>query len=392
MRKLNNWMKAYRSYIIKHESPDIFHFWVGSQIIATALRRNVWINRGAYTVYPNQYVILVARSGSCRKSVAMEIGLDLIDEIENIYILHERMTVEGLMDKLQRVLVLPNGRVVPDGSLLIHADELSNLFGKASYITDLLSFLTAAYTSKAKLDFLTRSRSLTSVRNPCIGLLAGTTPDSMSEIFPSLTLVSGLIGRILLIVGERGERISKPKLDKSLRPDLIYDLTEISKLYGEMTITKEAEETFDVWYNAFPESPSAELSTYYERKHDHVWKASIIMSISESDKMIITRDHFLSAIRAVELVESRMGEVLAYIGATAQSSIADYIYSFIKAKYPEPLSHSILLRKVYRRIQSRNEFMDVIETLVDSNRIVQSASRHGIYYSLKRKEEKRENE
>lgn len=383
MRKLDNWLTSYKDYIIKHESPDIFHFWVAVQMIATALGRGVWINRGAYVVYPNQYVILVAKSGSCRKSVAMEIGLDLIDEVENTHILHERMTVEGLMDRLQRVLVLPNGRVVPDGSLLIHADELSNLFGKASYITDLLSFLTAAYTSKAKLDFLTRSRSLTSVRNPCIGLLAGTTPDSMSEIFPSLTLVSGLIGRILLIVGERGERVSKPKLKKSLRSVLIHDLIRISKLYGEMTITKETEAAFDNWYNAFPKDVSAELSTFYERKHDHVWKMAIIMSISESDEMIITHDHFLSAIQAIELVESRMGEVLTYIGATSQSSVADFVFSFIKAKHPEPLSHSILLRKSYRRLQGLNEFKDIIDALVEQNRIVQAASRHGIYYSLK---------
>ena len=383
MRKLDNWLTSYKDYIIKHESPDIFHFWVAVQMIATALGRGVWINRGAYIVYPNQYVILVAKSGSCRKSVAMEIGLDLIDEVENTHILHERMTVEGLMDRLQRVLVLPNGRVVPDGSLLIHADELSNLFGKASYISDLLSFLTAAYTSKAKLDFLTRSRSLTSVRNPCIGLLAGTTPDSMSEIFPSLTLVSGLIGRILLIVGERGERVSKPKLKKSLRSVLIHDLIRISKLYGEMTITKETEAAFDSWYNAFPKDVSAELSTFYERKHDHVWKMAIIMSISESDEMIITHDHFLSAIQAIELVESRMGEVLTYIGATSQSSVADFVFSFIKAKHPEPLSHSILLRKSYRRLQGLNEFKDIIDALVEQNRIVQAASRHGIYYSLK---------
>lgn len=383
MRKLDNWLTSYKDYIIKHESPDIFHFWVAVQMIATALGRGVWINRGAYVVYPNQYVILVAKSGSCRKSVAMEIGLDLIDEVENTHILHERMTVEGLMDRLQRVLVLPNGRVVPDGSLLIHADELSNLFGKASYITDLLSFLTAAYTSKAKLDFLTRSRSLTSVRNPCIGLLAGTTPDSMSEIFPSLTLVSGLIGRILLIVGERGERVSKPKLKKSLRSVLIHDLIRISKLYGEMTVTKETEAAFDSWYNAFPKDVSAELSTFYERKHDHVWKMAIIMSISESDEMIITHDHFLSAIQAIELVESRMSEVLTYIGATSQSSVADFVFSFIKAKHPEPLSHSILLRKSYRRLQGLNEFKDIIDALVEQNRIVQAASRHGIYYSLK---------
>ena len=383
MRKLDNLFKAYKDYIVRHESPSIFHFWVCSQIVATSLKRNVWVDRGAYTVYPNQYVILVAKSGSCRKSVSMEIGLDLIDDVKGVHMLHERMTVEGLMDNLQRIKVLPNGRVVPDGSLLIHADELSNLFGKASYISDLMSFLTAAYTSKAKLDFLTRSRSLTSVRNPCITLLAGTTPDSMSEIFPSLTLASGLIGRILLIVGERGERIPQPELRKTLRPDLIHDLTEISKLYGKMTVTKDAEDAFSTWYRNFPETPTAELSTFYERKHDHVWKASIILSVAESDDMIITRDHFHSAIQAIELVEARMGEVLTYIGATAQSSIADYIYSFIKAKHPEPLSHSVLLRKVYKRIKNKGEFMDLIETLTDADRIVQAASRSGIYYSLK---------
>ena len=383
MRKLDNLFKAYKDYIVRHESPSIFHFWVCSQIVATSLKRNVWVDRGAYTVYPNQYVILVAKSGSCRKSVSMEIGLDLIDDVKGVHMLHERMTVEGLMDNLQRIKVLPNGRVVPDGSLLIHADELSNLFGKASYISDLMSFLTAAYTSKAKLDFLTRSRSLTSVRNPCITLLAGTTPDSMSEIFPSLTLASGLIGRILLIVGERGERIPQPELRKTLRPDLIHDLTEISKLYGKMTVTKDAEDAFSTWYKNFPETPTAELSTFYERKHDHVWKASIILSVAESDDMIITRDHFHSAIQAIELVEARMGEVLTYIGATAQSSIADYIYSFIKAKHPEPLSHSVLLRKVYKRIKNKGEFMDLIETLTDADRIVQAASRSGIYYSLK---------
>lgn len=388
MRKFDNWLKAYKNYIIRHESPGIFHFWVGSQMLASALRRSVWINRGAYTVYPNQYVILVAKSGSCRKSVAMEIGLDLIDEVEDVHVLHERMTVEGLMDRMQRVAILPNGRVVPDGSLLIHADELANLFGKASYISDLMSFLTAAYTAKAKLDFLTRSRGLNSIRNPCITFLAGTTPDQMSEIFPSLTLASGLMGRILLIVGERGTRVSKPKLDTSLRPDLVHDLTEVTKIYGEMIITDEAEDAFDKWYNNFPNIPSAELTTYYERKHDHVWKMAMILSVAESDKLVLTRDHFLNAVQAIELVEQRMSEVLAFIGATTQSTIADFVYSFIKAKHPEPISHSVLLRRVYRKLQSINEFRDIVETLVDSNRIVQAASRHGIYYSLKKKGKK----
>jgi len=386
MRKLSgSWMIAYRDYILKQESPSIFHFWISSQMIAAALRRNVWIDRGAYKIYPNQYIILIGLSGAARKSVAMEIGLDLISEVEDIMILHERMTVEGLIDRLQRVVIMPDGRVLPDGSVLIHADELSNLFGKASYITDLMSFLTAAYTSKAKLDFLTRSRSLCSVRNPCISLLAGTTPEQMSEIFPSMALTSGMLGRIVIVAGSKGQRVAKPKLDEKMRSPLIHDLSAISKLYGEMKVTKEADKAFDEWYEQINPNPPSELISFYERKHDHVLKLAMIISVAESDELVLTTDHLKSAIAAVEMAEEGMPEALSYIGASIQSNLADRVFSVIKSYHPAPVSHSVVLRRVYRRIQSGAEFRDTIETLKDSNRIEVTASQRGIYYTVKEK-------
>ena len=66
--------------------------------------------------------------------------------------------------------------------------------------------------------------------------------------------------------------------------------------------------------------------------------------------------------------------------------LSDYVFSFIKAKHPEPLSHSVLLRRVYRRIQGLGDFKDIIETLVEQNRIVMAASRQGIYYSVKERD------
>jgi hypothetical protein len=356
-------------------------------MIAASLRRNVWIDRGAYQLYPNQYVILIGLSGAARKSVAMEIGLDLLNEVEDIMILHERMTVEGLIDRIQRVVILPSGKVQPDGSVLIHADELSNLFGKASYITDLMSFLTAGYTSKTKLDFLTRSRNLCSVRNPCISLLAGTTPEQMSEVFPSMALTSGMLGRILIIAGSKGQRVSKPKLDTKMRPLLIHDLKEISKLQGEMVLTPEADKAFDAWYEKINPYPPAELVSFYERKHDHVLKLAMIISISESDNLILTVDHLNSAIEAIEMAESEMPEALAYIGASIQSTLADRIFAVIKSYHPTPVSHSVLLRRVYRKIQSSAEFKDVVETLKDANKITIEASQQGIFYSIKEKKD-----
>lgn len=386
MRELQgSWLTNYRDYVVEQESPSIFHFWISTQTIATALRRNVWVDRGAYIVYPNQYVFLVSLSGAARKSVAMEVGLSLISELEDVLIIHERMTVEGLMDKMQRVSMMPDGRVLPDGSVLIHADELANLFGKASYITDLMSFLTAAYTSKANLDFLTRTRGLVSVKNPCLTILAGTTPEQMSLIFPSMTLTSGFLGRTIIVAGSRGKRISKPLLKKELKGPLIKDLKEISKMHGEMVLTKEAEIYFDEWYRDLPLNPPVELTSFYERKHDHVFKMAIAISAAESEEMFITLDHLKSAINAIDLAELGMPEILSYIGATVQSNVADLIFAVIKSFDPIPISHSVLLRKVYKKIQSKSEFRDIIETLHDTDKITIDASGRGIFYGIKKK-------
>ena len=193
------WLQTYRKYIYQQEAPDSFHFWIGMSVISATLRRNVWIDRKAYQIYPNLYVFLVAESAACRKSVAMELGLDLLSTNEDIRIIHERTTLEGLLDVMKRVEITPDKKIKPDGSVVLHADELSNLFGKATYITDLVSFLTAAYTAKAKLDFYTRNKGIARVRNPCPVVLAGTTPEQLGEIFPVMTLSSGFMGRVILI-------------------------------------------------------------------------------------------------------------------------------------------------------------------------------------------------
>jgi len=369
-RKIKDgWLKGYQRYIVKHESPDIFHFWTGVSMISSALRRSVWIDRGAYKVYPNHYIFLIAESGMCRKSVAMEMGLELLKDVEKVLVLHERMTLEGLIDNVERAEVTKDGTVRPDGSVLIHADELSNLFGKAQYLQDLISFLTAAYTSKAKLEFVTRKRGKCSMRNPCVGILAGSTPEKMGEIFDAMTLDSGFMARVLLVVGSSKVRIAKPKLDKALQPDLIYDLREIGKLDGEMTLTDEAEQYFVHWYeNEMGDAPIPELKTFYERKHDHVFKAAISISASESDKMIIDKGILESAIAALDFLEHSMPTAVRTIGATEDSLLGDRMLSVLR-KNGGKMTHSVLLRRMHKHVENSQHFRLIMQTLEDAGRI-----------------------
>jgi hypothetical protein len=380
-----SWLQSYRRYIVKQESPDIFHFWVGVSLITAAMRRNVYVDRNAYEVYPNQYIFLIGKSG-CKKSAAMEIGLDLIHNIEGINTVHGRATVEGLIDSMSRASEDPSGKIKPDGSILLHADELAYLFGKASYITDLISFLTSAYTAKARLDFLTRTKGLAKVRNPCPTIITSTTPEQMGEIFPSAVLSSGFIARILLVFGEAGSRVAEPILNRDMKDSLIHDLGCVSQMCGEMVMTPEAKSFFNTWYEEMPPTDRVELESFYGRKHDHVLKTAMVLSAAESDKMILTIEHINAAIMAIDNIETRRIDALDGIGASIHSILTDQVYAYVKLHHPAGISHSLLLRRVYKRLTRGGiEFKEIIESLKDQRAIMEEASPKGIFYKLWKK-------
>lgn len=352
-------------------------------MIGVALRRNVYIDRGAYDVYPNQFVFLVSQSGLCKKSAAIDIGINILEQVEDVHIIHGRATVEGLIDAMNHVIVRPDGRVVPDGSLLIHADELSYLFGKASYVADVMNFLTASYTGRSKLDFLTRNKGLCKVRNPAPSLLAASTPDSMSEIFPSSSLSSGFMGRVVIVASSDFKRVSKPKLRRDLEELLVHDLNHISHLCGRVQLTDEAEKYFDEWYEQMSVAPFKELDAFYQRKHDHALKAALHISMAESDDLVITKDHLIQGIMSIEHLEEGMHSVLRNVGATIQGSLADLVEGIVRSKSPLPVSRSVLLRRVYKKLtHGAQEFQGIIDLLKEAGRIKESATSKGIFYEV----------
>lgn len=389
-RKLKEgWLKSYLNYIERQESPEIYHLWVGISIISASLRRRVYIDRESYELYPNSYIVLVSDSGVSRKSGAMEIGLDLLDNIDDIFTIHGKATPEGLADVMGRITQTPDGKIIPDGSVFLHSDELSGIFGQSSYVPDLVSFMLAVYSSKTKVDFVTRSKGIVSVRNPCLTVLSATTPEQLSDLFTSSTMKAGISGRILFIWNsKRTTRVSKPKLRKSMVNSLVADLKAISKLYGIMTIEPDAERIFDNWYNKYEPPADAELSPFAERIHDHVLKTSMILSVSESDSKIIRPGHMESAILAVDRVEQLLPAVYSTVGATAESKIGRIILKVLQRHAPEPVSHSVLLRRVYKHVQNAEVFKRIIETLEETKKISREISSHGEFYKLRYTDEK----
>ncbi|MCK5603620.1 hypothetical protein KAR91_17170, partial [Candidatus Pacearchaeota archaeon] len=148
---------------------------------------------------------------------------------------------------------------------------------------------------------------------------------------------------------------------------------------------EEAKAYFNSWYEGLKPPEMQELFPFFQRKHDHVLKAAMHISVAESDKMIITLDHLNAAISAIEYVEARIPDAIASIGATVQSTIGDQVVNIIRSSAPSSISHSAVLRRIYRRLTyGAQEFQQIIDSLKQAEKIAEVASERGIFYTLRK--------
>ncbi len=408
-----SWIDIYLEYTANQEAPTIFHKYVGLFLLAAVTQRKVWLDRGSYQIYPNFYLFFVADSGGCRKSVANGIGIDLLHEVNNrlhndtyaqtLSIFHERLTLEGLMDQLNKVIVVPpnwqvplkdsnSTKTIPNGSAVIVADELTNLFNSAAYCRDLLAFFTAAYTCKSNLSFLTRNHGNCQIRNPFISILAATTPDQFAVAIPEDAKKSGFLGRTLIITSKgTGTRISYPTLRLDLQEFLLEYLIKVSQVYGKMEMEKDAENYFNSWYETLSfDLPNGMLSAFYQRIHDHVFRVSIILSLAQSLNLKITKNHIETAMEMIFSAAKDMEQAMRYIGGSKDLLAKDDLFEDILKTKKEGMLHTDIIKKYHRRFSSFVELKMTLDTLQEGQMIVAGTKMNGIYYTAMEYVEKKD--
>src|SRR5437867_8440908 len=102
----DSWLDTYMEYTLDQESPDAFHLWTATTVLAAAMGRKCYINKGYYKLYPNLFVVLVAGAAKLRKSTAINLGIITPDEIElfehvpNTLIINGKITPEKFIQEL----------------------------------------------------------------------------------------------------------------------------------------------------------------------------------------------------------------------------------------------------------------------------------------------------
>lgn len=309
-RQLSDWLATYMEYTDDQESPEILHFWVGSCMISAALGRRVYLDRVWYMLYGNIYVLVVGESGRLRKSVAINMGMDILREaVPWCNVMADRMTPEGIVKNLDVMFTdrdrAGNTKGKQPAVVFIHADELASLFGYDGQMASRLGILlTTIYNCPRIYEHTTAKDGKIFIREPYITLLAATAPQNL-KVMPA-EAVGGLLGRLIMVgASSKKEPIpwGEPNPYKAqLRMALVNDLHQISKLEGPILVSPEAKELFAEWYIRQSKITFGDpkVDAFHERCHDTALKMAILTTVSRSNEKLIETHHMENGIRIVE--------------------------------------------------------------------------------------------
>ena len=368
-RLSSGWLQAYLQYTSGQESPSKFHFFAGLSILAGAVRRHIFLDRGYYTLYPNIYVVLVAGSAICRKSTACNIAIDFLYNLEQKHIFHGQASMQGLLDFMANMKHhYCAGKKTQDSSAFVYSDELHVLLSGRSYTEDLIKIFTDFYSGKKEWDYKLKETVLT-VRNCSPSILAASTPVWLAKALPPELMEAGLTGRMFFVYENRGKRIAHPKPPSTkLKDALQHDLQHISNLEGEFFWEEEAKDAFATWYESLDMNYDQDiLASYYARKPDHALKLAMLFSVNESDDLRITLRHWTRALQCLDEVEVNARHAYQYMG-TNEAALAGEILSTLKILNGVELKSEVF-RRVGHRYKTTRQFDEIVDSLVLQKRV-----------------------
>lgn len=362
-RKCHDWIEVYLEYTANQESEERYHFWSAMSAISTALGRRVFMERAYYTLFCNQYIVLVAASAICRKTTAVRMAKDMVSHTQ-IDILKEKLTTQYLIKHL--AIAGSKG----EAEAMIYAPELNVFLGANAVSSGLIADLTTLYDCPDMFEYRTKTAGVDIVMNPCVNILGATTHDWMSMNLPGDAVEGGFTSRVIFIVSEAPRhRAAWPEYtdkERKLKENLCDDMHIIAQLKGQFVVSDSARSCFETWYNNAKEPEDARLKSYFGRKGDHILKGAMAISAAQSNALVLDAHHVESAIKHLDEAEAKMPQAFRGVAFSKISQSADRVLSDIRKYKHKRIQHSVLLRRVYNYMDAR-ELREVITTLEEAN-------------------------
>lgn len=382
-RHHKDWLTAFMNYASIGEAPPHVYFWTGVSTLAGALRRKVWIDMGHFKWYPNFYILLVAPPGIIAKSTSASIGMKLLRKVKGVHFGPSVITWQALVKNLSEhsELFEVDNVWYPMQALTIESSELGNLLDPED--RHMVDAYVSLWDCLEKFDKETLGAGLQDVNNVWLNLIAGTTPGWIASSMPEYMIGGGFTSRCLFVFAEKKaafhayprRSMRRSAVEQAhLEQTLVEDLEHVAlTLAGGMELTEEAYVWGEAWYKKHYEGPPKGLEDerfagYLARKQTHIHKLAMVLSASQGDDRIITKDHLSTAATMVTDLEPDLKKVFARIGKSEDSLKIDRLVDMIRTC--GEMSYADAYRSVHAYFPSHRAFEDMLTGCVKAGTLV----------------------
>jgi hypothetical protein len=340
------------------ESPSQFIFWSGLCAISAVLRKNVFLDKFYYRLYPNIYAMLIAKSGG-RKGLPVSIARKLVTLTNCTRVMSGRNSVQAIIKDLSMVHTFPNGGVLEKAHAFLASPEFSNLViddkGALTILTDIYD------THDHELGWINtlKSTGAETLKDPYITMLGASNESHLEDRISLVDVTGGFIGRTSIIIDTSAIKVNPltepPKIRFDMHKFLDY-LLELSKVKGEFNYSPEAKIAYEEWYREFRNALHEDSTGTAERLHDRVLKLSMLLSISRNKTLIIEKEDLAIA---MELENRSLKNVRQATTGVQGSTIGTKAYKAILKAIIQSPTHSITRKNLLRRANGQFDYMQL---------------------------------
>lgn len=371
------------------ESPKQFFYWSALASLSAVVKRNVYIKKKIYRLYPNIYVMLVARSG-LRKGYPVIIARDIVERTNTTKVISGRNSIQAILLELSKQYSRPDGSVVSGASAFINSGELNTLL-----IEDPSSqtILTDLYDSNYNSEWVNtlKGEGKEKLKDLYITMLTATNQTHLKDFLQQKSISGGFIARTHLIYADKKSHLnalidddSGPDIDMSC---LVKYLQDISKLKGNFKLTDGAKTAYKIWYkehNDKMDNGHEDITGTSDRLHDHVLKIAMLLSLAERMDLTIEKSHIEQSILDCTAFIISAKRVSAGEGSSENKN---KIRAFMECLIASPnyeMPRKEVLRKRYGDFDAY-DLDKMIETLTQAGIVERRDTIGGIVYKLSAK-------
>lgn len=399
-RIYKDWIKAFvTTFDAKTEAPARLLFWTAVATIGGAVTRRVYIDEVIFKLFLNFYIVFVAPPGAVTKSTSINFGINLLRELEHVYLAADNTTYPAFIRDLANHYGEMRSQIADEAeddmwirqcAVTAAISEFGTFFKPED--EEMVNGLTDLWDCRPLIVKDTKTNGTDVLEHPFVNLIAGTTTKWIKDKVKSQLGGWGLSSRIIFVYEAtktkyiaRPSKLWAPGEYERLSQQLLEDLKAISKLEGPMRFSSQADAAVTSWYdahskniahhNAQPDS-DAWLGYFLARKQAHIHKLAMALSLARRDTLVIELADFKDACRYVDAVEVEVPWIFKHV--------------------PEPTHMAVLEQDALEKIAkllaaapgnkiARMQAFAVVARTVDSgtaNRIIDAAIGRGVFRQL----------